>query len=97
MNIEISEIHKMKKEICVGYSESNLLWASNKTSNEENYIIYIYIYIYIYINKYILKLHLDAVTTGTEAVVSRNKFLYACVKEVCACEVSHILTRPLTH
>jgi hypothetical protein len=44
-------------------------------------------------HKYIVKLLLNAVTTGTEAfVVSENKFLYACVKEVYTHELSHILT-----
>jgi hypothetical protein len=34
---------------------------------------------------YILKLLLNVVTTGTEAlVVSGNKFLYTCAKEVCS-------------
>jgi hypothetical protein len=33
---------------------------------------------------YLLKLLLNTVTAGTEAlVVSGNKFLYACVKEIC--------------
>jgi hypothetical protein len=32
---------------------------------------------------YICKLLLNVVTAGTEALVSANKFLYACVKEVC--------------
>jgi hypothetical protein len=35
-------------------------------------------------NKYILKLLLNKVTAGIEAlVVSENKLLYVCVKEVC--------------
>jgi hypothetical protein len=35
-------------------------------------------------NMYILKLFLDIVTAGSEAlVISGNKFLYVCVKEVC--------------
>jgi hypothetical protein len=35
-------------------------------------------------NTYILKLVLNVVTTGIEALVlSGNKFMYACVKEVC--------------
>jgi hypothetical protein len=33
-------------------------------------------------NKYILKLLLNVVTSGIEGLVSENKFLYACVKEV---------------
>jgi hypothetical protein len=33
---------------------------------------------------YIFKLvFLNVVTAGTDALVSENKFLYACVKEVC--------------
>jgi hypothetical protein len=37
-----------------------------------------------YIQKYILKLLLNVVTTGIEAlVISGSNFLYACVKEVC--------------
>jgi hypothetical protein len=44
----------------------------------ENFIIY------VQRNAYILKLLLNIVTAGIEAlVVSRNKFLHACVKEVC--------------
>jgi hypothetical protein len=39
---------------------------------------------YIQRKKYILKVCLNVVTAGTEAlVVSGNKFLYACVTEVC--------------
>jgi hypothetical protein len=34
-------------------------------------------------NTNILKLLLDVVTAGIEALVSWNKFLYACVKVVC--------------
>jgi hypothetical protein len=34
-------------------------------------------------NMYILKLLLNVVTAGIEALVLGNKFLYACVKEVC--------------
>jgi hypothetical protein len=34
-------------------------------------------------NTYIHKLLLNIVTAGTEAVVSGNTFLYACVKEAC--------------
>jgi hypothetical protein len=30
-----------------------------------------------------LKLRLNVVTAGTEALVSGNAFLYACVKEIC--------------
>jgi hypothetical protein len=57
-----------------GYSESNLWWAVNKTSNEK---IQFY---YIQKNTYIL----DVVTVRIEAFfISGNKFLYACVKEVC--------------
>jgi hypothetical protein len=42
---------------------------------------------------YILKLLLSAVTTTTEAfVILRNKVLYACVKEVCRLELSHVST-----
>jgi hypothetical protein len=54
-----------------GYLESNLQQAVNKTSNEKK-------------NTYILKLLLNIVTARMEALVaSENKFLYACVKEVC--------------
>jgi hypothetical protein len=35
-------------------------------------------------NMYILKLPLNSITAGIEAfVISGNKFLYGCVKEVC--------------
>jgi hypothetical protein len=37
----------------------------------------------IYRNMYILKLLLNVVTAGIDALVSENKVLYACVKEVC--------------
>jgi hypothetical protein len=58
-----------------GYSESNLQWAVNKTSREKKKL---------YTNTYVLKLLLNLVTTRTEAlVISGNKVLYACVKEVC--------------
>jgi hypothetical protein len=40
--------------------------------------------IIVYKKMYIYKLLINVVTTGIEAlVVSGNKFLYACVKEVC--------------
>jgi hypothetical protein len=57
-----------------GYSESNLWWAINKTSNEKK-ILYTK-------NTYILKLFLNVVTAGIEELSSRNKFLYSCVKEI---------------
>jgi hypothetical protein len=39
---------------------------------------------YMQKNTYMLKLLLSVVTAGIEAlIVSGNKFLYACVKEVC--------------
>jgi hypothetical protein len=60
-----------------GYSESNLWWTVNKTSNERKNILYTK-------NMYVLKLLLNIVTAGIEALVaSGNKFLYACVKEIC--------------
>jgi hypothetical protein len=47
----------------------------NKTSNEKKNIIH---------NAYILKLDLNVVIAGNEElVISGNKFLYACIKEVC--------------
>jgi hypothetical protein len=46
-----------------GYLESNLLWAVNKTCNEEKKFI-------IYKNVYLLKLLLNVVTAVTEALVS---------------------------
>jgi hypothetical protein len=59
-----------------GYSRSNLRWTVKKTSNEKR-ILYIKI-------TYILKLLLNVVTAGIEAlVILENKFLYAWVKEVC--------------
>jgi hypothetical protein len=58
-----------------GYLESNLLWAVNKTSNEKKKLYAK--------NTYLLKLALNTVTTGTEALVLGNTFLYACNKEVC--------------
>jgi hypothetical protein len=59
-----------------GYLEGNLSWALNKTNNEKKQLLYTK-------NRYILKSLLYIVTTTTEALVSGNKFLYACVKEVC--------------
>jgi hypothetical protein len=59
-----------------GYSESKLCLAVNKTSNGKKY--------YIQKNTYVLKLLISVVTAGIEAfVISGNKFLYPCVKEVC--------------
>jgi hypothetical protein len=60
-----------------GHSESKFWLAVNKTSNEKKIFIMVYTkYIYIH------KLLLNVVTAGIEAfVISRNKFLYACVKE----------------
>jgi hypothetical protein len=56
-------------------AESNLQRPLNKTNNDKKIIIY---------KKYILKLLLNVVTAGSEAlVISGNKFLYACVREVC--------------
>jgi hypothetical protein len=59
-----------------GYSESKFRLAVKKASNEKNFIIHK--------NAYILKLLLNVGTAriGT-FVLSRSKFLYACVKEVC--------------
>jgi hypothetical protein len=58
-----------------GYSESNLRWAVNK-SNEKK-LLYTK-------NTYILRLLVNVVTPGIEAVVlSGNKFLYACVRGAC--------------
>jgi hypothetical protein len=60
-----------------GYLESNLWQAVNKTSNEKKIPLHIK-------NMYILKLLLNVVNAGIEALVKMgNKFLYACVKEVC--------------
>jgi hypothetical protein len=44
-------------------------------------------------NTYILelKLLLSIVTTEIETLVLGNKFLYSSVKEVAACELSHVL------
>jgi hypothetical protein len=60
-----------------GYLESNLWWAVNKQAMKKEIIIYQKKYMYI------LKLLLNTVTARSEALVSGNKFLYACVKEVC--------------
>jgi hypothetical protein len=60
-----------------GYSESNLPWGVKKQAKREQHLLYTQ-------NKYILKLLLNVVTACTEAlVVSGNKFMYACVKDVC--------------
>jgi hypothetical protein len=48
---------------------------------------------YIQKNMYILKLLLNIVTTGTEAlVILGNKFCMPVSKKSAACELSHILT-----
>jgi hypothetical protein len=66
------------------YSESNLRWSVNKTSNEKmNYYVK---------NTYILKLLLNLVTAGIEALVSGNKFCMPVSKKSAACELSHVLT-----
>jgi hypothetical protein len=40
-----------------------------------------------------LKLLLNVIIAGTEAfVISRNKYLYACVKKFATYELSHVLT-----
>jgi hypothetical protein len=58
----------------MGYSENNLRRAVNKTSNLKK-VLYTK-------NIYTLKLLLNIVTAGIEAlVILENKFLYACVKE----------------
>jgi hypothetical protein len=44
---------------------------------------------YIQKNTYILKLLLNVITAEIEELLSGNKFLYACVKEVC-----HLLAKP---
>jgi hypothetical protein len=61
-----------------GYAESNIWWAVNKTSSEKKKPLL------CTKSAYILKLLLNAVTAKTEAlVILWNKFLYACIKEVC--------------
>jgi hypothetical protein len=67
-----------------GYLECNLQWAVNKTRNEKDKIL-------LYTKDlYILELLLNIVTAEIEAlVISGNKFLYACVKDVC-----HLWVRP---
>jgi hypothetical protein len=63
----------LQQNMYEGYLESNLWSAVNKRIN----VLYTK-------DIYILKLCLNIVTTRTEApVTSGNKFLYACVKEVC--------------
>jgi hypothetical protein len=61
----------------VGYSESNLWWPVNKTGNEKKNVLYTK-------NTHIFKLLINIVTAEIEAlIISGNKVLYACVKEVC--------------
>jgi hypothetical protein len=66
------------------------IWKVNsgdllKTSNERKKCYY------VQKQMYILKLHLNVVTAGIEAlVISGNNFSYACVKSA-VCELSHIL------
>jgi hypothetical protein len=60
-----------------GYSESNLRWAVNNTSNEK-------IFLLLTKNKYSLQLYHYLITAGIETfVITGNKLLYACVKELC--------------
>jgi hypothetical protein len=77
MSFYISEKQFSESYIYEGYSESNLRWAVNKTCNEKKNVLYTY-------NTYILKILLNVLTVGIEAlVVSWNKFSYACIKAVC--------------
>jgi hypothetical protein len=70
----------------VGYSESNLQWAVNKTSNDKKIIMY-------QTNTYILKLLLNVVNAGIQAlVISGNKFCVPVSKKSAARELSHVLT-----
>jgi hypothetical protein len=65
--------------------ESNLWRAVNKTSNEKKKYLYTK-------NTYILKLLLNVVTAGIEALVaSGNKFCMPVSKKSAACELSHVL------
>jgi hypothetical protein len=57
-----------------GYSESNLRWAV-KTQTIRKKLLYTK-------NMYMLKLLIKAVSVGIEALLSGNKFSYACIKEV---------------
>jgi hypothetical protein len=60
-----------------GYSECNFRRAVTKEAIRKKIN-------YIQKNMYILKLLLNLIIAGIEAlIVSGNKFLYACVKEVC--------------
>jgi hypothetical protein len=65
------------------YPESNLQWTVTEMYNEEK--------ITVYKNLYMFKLFIDVVTAWFEALVLRNTFLYACVKEVCRLLASHVL------
>jgi hypothetical protein len=64
----VGQLHK-------GYWENSIRSAVNKSGNEKKIL---------YENTYILKTILNVVTAEIEAlVVLGNKFLYACVKEIC--------------
>jgi hypothetical protein len=60
-----------------GYSESKIRRAVNKKAMKKELISYEKIYTYL------IKLLLDVVTAGTEALESRNAFLCVCVINVC--------------
>jgi hypothetical protein len=77
--IRIAVVHYLKwteanpVKIHEGYSESNLRWA-NKGKKKRLYTKY----------AYILKILLNVVTIATDTlIISGNKFVYACVREVC--------------
>jgi hypothetical protein len=66
----------VRNQIYEGYLESNLWRNVNKTRKEKILLLYTK-------NTHILKLFLKVATAGIEALVSGNKFLYVCVKEIC--------------
>jgi hypothetical protein len=71
-----------------GYSESNLRWAVNKTMRKN--LLYLK-------NTYILKLLLNVVTAGIEALVVLGiKFCMPVSKKSVACELSHVSTSSVT-
>jgi hypothetical protein len=83
----MSTNHPIINVIYKGYSESNLRWAVNKTSNKTTKnVLHTK-------NLHILKLLLNVVTAGIEAlVVLGNKFCEPVSKKSDTCELSHVLT-----
>jgi hypothetical protein len=74
--IRLRDVIIQKTTIYEGYSESNLQRAVNKKVMRKYILFYTK-------NTYIIKVILNVVTPGIEVLVLEDKFMYACIKEVC--------------